>query len=207
MLEVLYDPDAFFDRRSKGDVSLRGPGLIVFLNALVAMVPVYLTMNELMGALPEQARAFAGVGVVIGAVSAFIGIFAYWILGSALIHALTSFLGGRGSFRRTVEYVGYGFLPSVLGAAIGALVLWQVLPTVEFSVADPEATAQALQENEAVALSSVANAVFFLWSANIWIFGTMRHRGLSRKQSLLAIGIPVAILIAWQLRTAAPAFL
>lgn len=203
MLRALYDPDTFFDRLSNEEVSLRGPAIVVLLNAAVAMAPTYLLMEEILSALPPRASSFATVGMAIGAVSAFVGVFALWIIGSAVLHGTSSLLGGEGSFRRTVQFVGYGFLPSLIGAVVGAVVLVQVLPTIQFDLSDPAAMQRAMQGNTALAASNVVNGLFYLWSANIWVFGMTHFRGLSLKQSLVAAGVPAALLVVWQLRNAA----
>jgi len=195
---LLLNPDGFFEELLKGDVSLKGPAGIVFLNAVVALIPTVLIMQKLMSSLPEGAQAFAGVGMAIGAVGAFLGIFAYWIIGSAVFHALSSLVGGEGSFRRTVQVVGYGFLPSLLGAIVGAGVMLVVLPSIEFSLSNPEAMQQSLQGNSAMAASSLVNGLFYVWSGNIWVFGMMHARDLSRRDSLMAVGIPVGLMVLWQ---------
>ncbi len=40
-----------------------------------------------------------------------------WLIIAAVMHGLSAFFDGRGEFRRTFEFSGYGFLPSLLGSA------------------------------------------------------------------------------------------
>ncbi len=66
---------------------------------------------------PELARFFL-VGAYIGIVGSFIGVFAVWLILAVIMHGISSFFGGRGSFRRTFEFTGYDFLPSLMDSAI-----------------------------------------------------------------------------------------
>ncbi len=44
--------------------------------------------------------------------------FAVWLILAVIMHGLSAFFDGKGTFRRTFEFVGYGFLPSLVGSLI-----------------------------------------------------------------------------------------
>jgi hypothetical protein len=58
------------------------------------------------------------VGAYTGIAGSVIGMFAVWLILAAVMHALSSLFGGNGSFRRTFEFTGYGYLPSLMGSLV-----------------------------------------------------------------------------------------
>jgi len=58
------------------------------------------------------------VGAYLEIIGSFIGVFAAWFIMAAMMHGISSFFGGKGSFRRTFEFTGYGILPSLIGSLI-----------------------------------------------------------------------------------------
>jgi hypothetical protein len=113
-------------------------------------------------------------------------------------------------FQRPLEFVGYGYLPQILGALLTIIVALQYLPRVIV----PQITSAAAQDpkmiidatyalmhdtamQELTQITSVISIVFLLWSANIWIFGMRGARQLSERDSALCVGIPVVVFILY----------
>ncbi len=44
--------------------------------------------------------------------------FAVWLILAVIMHGISYLFEGKGSFRRTFEFVGYGFFPSLMGSLI-----------------------------------------------------------------------------------------
>ena len=66
---------------------------------------------KLSQAFPAEIVKFFLVGAYIGIIGSFIGIFAVWLILAVIMHGISSFFNGKGPFRRTFEFVGYGFPP------------------------------------------------------------------------------------------------
>ncbi|HID43177.1 MAG TPA: YIP1 family protein, partial [Archaeoglobaceae archaeon] len=100
-------------------------------------------ISKLSQAFPAGISKFFTIGAYIGIAGSFIGMFAIWLILAAVMHALSSLFGGNGSFKRTFEITGYGYLPSFLGSIItvplSSYYLMQAkIPQIDVSNFNPE---------------------------------------------------------------------
>jgi hypothetical protein len=208
MLEVLTNPNKFFEARMKGEESLRIPVLIILISGIIGGISAFLitgmTMELLREALPPEAM---GIASTIGGISAFIGAvvvsFVIWVVFAAIFFGISSIFKGEGKFKRTLEFVGYGYIPMIIGGVVSAIFMYHfvyyVFPTMSFPpLTDPAKTAEALKpllKSSTMLLSSAIGILFMLWSANIWVFGLKHARNLSTKNAVITVAIPVAAYI------------
>ena len=178
MTNVLTNPDRFFAELSAKDTKL-------------------MMVNVMISSLPEEVAEFAGIGASIGAIVAFIMQFIMWLLYPGVFYVISMFFSGEGSFKRCFEFIGYGFIPSIIAAIIGLGVMMTVLPTIEFSVENPELFQQTLMSNSLMQASAVIGIFLTLWSANIWIFAIKHARNLSSRNALITVGVPVGLYILY----------
>ncbi len=197
MTNVLTNPDRFFAELSAKDTKLMTPSVIVLVAAIVAAISAVMMVNVMIFSLPEEAAEFAGIGAAIGAIAAFIMQFIMWLLYTGVFYVISMFFSGEGSFKRCFEFIGYGFIPSIIAAIIGLGVMMTVLPTIEFSVENPELFQQTLMSNSLMQASAVIGIFLTLWSANIWIFAIKHARNLSSRNALITVGVPVGLYILY----------
>jgi hypothetical protein len=212
MLEVLINPNGFFEARMRETESLKIPALIVLISGLISGIAAYLitglTLEMLSETLPPEAL---GLATTIGGISAFIGALVFsliiWVIFAAVFFGISSVFKGEGSFKRTLEFVGYGYIPMILSGIISAVLMYNFISTAQIPhVTDPAEIADVITQwvttNPMVRLSSVIGMLFMLWSANIWLFGLKNARNLSTRNALITVAIPVALYIlysVWQL--------
>jgi hypothetical protein len=212
MLEVLTNPNGFFEARMRETESLKVPALIVLISGLISGIAAYLvtglTLEMLSETLPPEAL---GLATTIGGISAFIGALVFsliiWVIFAAVFFGISSVFKGEGSFKRTLEFVGYGYIPMILSGIISAILMYNFISTAQIPLlTDPTEVAEVITQwvttNPMVRLSSVIGMLFMLWSANIWIFGLKHARNLSTRNALITVAIPVALYIlysVWQL--------
>jgi len=204
MLEVLTNPNKFFEARMKGEESLKIPVLIISISGLIAGISAFLitgmTMGLLREALPPEAM---GIASTIGGIVAFIGAvvvsFVIWVVFAAIFFGISSIFKGEGKFKRTLEFVGYGYIPMIFSGIISAVLIYNFVSTAQIPVVtDPAKTAEALEpllKSPTMLLSSVIGILFMLWSANIWVFGLKHARNLSTKNAVITVAIPMAAYI------------
>ena len=117
-------------------------------------------------------------------------------------------LGGKGTFGRTLQVIGYGYLPQLAGTALSMVIALEYVPKVTIpvisSTSDPEViqeSVKALMQDPAMhqltMISSVIAILFLLWSANIWIFGIKNARQTTVRNSAISVGIPAVIYIIY----------
>ncbi len=212
MLEVLTNPNGFFEARMKETESLKIPLLIVLISGLISGIAAFLITGitlEIIGeTLPPEAQSIA---MTVGGISAFIGALVVslivWVVFAAVFFGISGLLEGEGTFKRTLEFVGYGYIPMIIGGIISAVIMYNFISTAQIPhVADPTELADVLTNwlttNPMVRLSSIVGMLFMLWSANIWVFGLKHARNLSTRNALITVGIPVVLYIlysVWQL--------
>jgi hypothetical protein len=212
MLEVLIKPNGFFEARMRETVSLKVPVLIVLISGLISGIAAYLitglTLEMLSETLPPEAL---GLATTIGGISAFIGALVasliIWVVFAAIFFGISSVFKGEGSFKRTLEFVGYGYIPMILSGIISTILMYNFVSTAQIPLlTDPTEVAEVIRQwvtqSPMVRLSSIIGMLFMLWSANIWIFGLKNARNLSTRNALITVAIPVAVYLVysiWQL--------
>nr|QNO42390.1 hypothetical protein LFOPHFOE_00030 [Methanosarcinales archaeon ANME-2c ERB4] len=199
MTNVLTNLDRFFAELSAKDAKLMTPFVIVLVAAIIAAISAMMMMDVMASSLPAEAAAFADIGAAVGAIGGLIMQFIMWLLYAGVFYVISMFFGGEGSFKRSLEFIGYGFIPSIVGAIIGLVVMMTVLPTIEFSIENPELFQQALMNNPTMQASAVLGIFLMLWSANIWIFAIKHARNLSTRNALITVGVPVGIYLLYSI--------
>lgn len=210
-LRVLLNPGRFFEARMQEEPSLKVPALIALIIGVIGAVSAALAANMVIGILPAEAQAFGAIAVIFAVAAAVIGGFVTWIAFGIVFYLISMAFKGRGSLKRTLEFVGYGFLPQVFGGIIGAFFSYQLITKITIPTATSPEQIAAFSENLANALiadplaqiSGIVGILFLIWSANIWIFGVKYARNLSTRDAALTVGIPVGLYVLYTLSTLA----
>lgn len=206
MIEVLTNPNKFFETRIKGEEHLMMPVLIVLISGIikggtVAVLIVGISQQmfspEIYREVHSLAYASGRSGFIIMIISAFVG----WLVVAAIFFSISWICEGKGDFMRTLEFVGYGFIPSIMGGLISAVLVYTFVSTVHLpQIVDPTMAEVTFKQIEQITnqspimrLSSIVVIIFTLWSGIIWAFGLKHARNLSTKTALIAVGIPVIV--------------
>ncbi len=210
LTDILFRPDAFFGTLMSTKENLKVPALIVLAGSIVAAAYGYL-----IGGLTAKMMASSVPGIetiitlsTIG--GALIGTFIFWVLWAGIIYVLTLAFKGVGSFTRMLEIVGYGYLPQILGSIITLIAAMVYIPKITVptlssaAMQDPaviEQTLKAFMHDPAMLeltqITTLVSIVFLLWSANIWIFGTIYGRRLSMRDAAVCVGFPVVVYVLY----------
>ena len=207
-MKLITNPNAFFDDLKYKSVQLRYPLIIVALLATIAALYQYLLITKMSQALPEDIAKFFVIGAYIGVIGSFIGVFAVWFIIALVMHAISAFFGGEGSFRRTFEFVGYGFLPSLIGSAITAsfsayYVVNSAVPEISiFELqTNPELLGEVLTSiipRELIYSNVVISLAVTVWSLVIWSFAIKHARGIELRNAFVCALIPTVLFGIYQ---------
>ncbi|RZN30265.1 MAG: YIP1 family protein [Methanosarcinales archaeon] len=180
MTNVLTNPDRFFAELSAKDTKLMTPFAIVLVSAIVAAISAAMMMDVMASSLPKDAAAFAGIDVAIGAIRELVMPFIWWLLCAGVVYAVSTFFDGDGSFKRTFEFVGYSFIPSIIGSVIGLAGFMVVFPN--------ELLSESFQQMYPLILAlAIIYLLLMLWSVSIWIFAVKHARNLSTKHAVITV--------------------
>ncbi|MFQ6119015.1 MAG: YIP1 family protein, partial [Methanosarcinales archaeon] len=194
------NPNKFFKEKISKEIKLIPPAIIVLVAGIIGAISSAMLMPKIMGALPKEAAPFTAFVVVAGAFSALVVVFLMWLIYAGVFYVISIAFHGEGSFKRVFEFVGYGFIPTIVSSVIGLIAMIYVLPTMEFSFEDPQMIQQSMQammNNPVMQASSIIGILLTLWSANIWIFGIMHARKLSIRNAVITVGIPIGIYLIY----------
>ncbi len=209
LLDVLTNPNGFFAAKLQDAVSLRVPALLVLISGLISGLTAYMitsvTFEMLQGTLPPEAQSIAAT---VGGIGAFVGAVVFslviWVVYAAVFFGISALFNGEGDFKRTLEFIGYGYIPIIIGGLISAILITSFVTTAQPPhVTDPAALAEVITNwitnNPTFKLSSVIGILFMLWAANIWIFGLKHARKLETKHAAIAVTIPVALYVLYSI--------
>jgi hypothetical protein len=214
LIDILIRPGAFFQDAIVEKESLKIPGLIVLAMGIVSALYAYLIgglTGKMMAGLIPGMESIITISTIFGAL---FGIFVFWGIWTGVFYLISSLFKGKGTFKRSLEFIGYGYLPQIFGAIFTVIVAIQYIPRViipEITTAaseDPQLIQEAVKTlmhdpamMEMTQIISIISIVFLLWSANIWIFGMRNARQLSERDSALCVGIPVVVYILYMIYT------
>ena len=191
------------------DVRIRKPLVIVLTLATLVSIYQYLLASKLSQALPSELAKFFTIGVYIAIVSSFIGMFAAWLLIAAMMHAVSALFDGKGPFRRTFEFTGYGFLPSLVGSFITIPMSTYYVMNAEI----PKISIEQLRHNPGIMKSLILsiipqdliysnlliNLAVTVWSLTLWTFAIKHARNLTTKKAFISALIPAVVFGLYQI--------
>lgn len=188
--EALIDPDGFFEDRT--DPRLLPAAAVVTSYTVLQIVAEYLLVFVLFRGYSPGVLLLGLLGFVV---SQSIYWFGSWLIFTTVFHALSYVFGGEGSFRRTLTLVGWGFLPVIAGGLlmiIAKAIAAQGAPSM--TIQSAEQIAAAVERFEGGLATQAANLVsgaLYIWCCYIWVFALKHARGLSTRQALVTVGVPV----------------
>lgn len=199
---LLVDPDRFFRVRA-AEPSLRGPALLVLAVAaidVVATLPVVLASTS---GMPTDTPLFVPLLLVTTALGIVLAAFVVWGLFSLAFHAISAwFYGSASSWTTTIALTGWGFLPRLPEAALGAVASVVLFSNATFPD-DPDAVQAAVRELQADPLFVALDALgllFLAWQAVLWTFAMRHGRNLTLGQAARTVAVPVLVAAALLLR-------
>jgi hypothetical protein len=204
--DLLFHTNVFFSEKSKNEVKLKYPVMIMLVYSIIFLGHFFLYMNLFRGSLPSNVNdslfiRILGVFLLIFAVMVLIGVFGYWIIFTGILFLISSVFKPSGSFKRTLEFVSYGFVPTIFSSIVSLLLSYEYMSSLNFSARNPhllaESLRQALANNPLTPVLLIFGIIFTLWSANIWIFALVNARNISIKNAIFTVGIPVGLLLVY----------
>jgi hypothetical protein len=207
MKDLLFNPNVFFSEKSKNEVNLKYPVMIMLVLDIIFIGDFFLSMNLLRRSLPSNVNAslyfmILGIFLLVFAIAVLIGIFGFWIIVTGILFLISSVFKPNGSFKRTLEFVSYGFVPNIFSLIVISLLSNIYLSSLNISSLNfstqnshlfTESLRQAVTNSPLTLVSQIFGILTLLWSANIWIFALVHARNISIKNATITVGIPVGM--------------
>ena len=199
MKNVLTYPDRFFGELSARDISLEMPFIIVLITGIVLGIDVAIVGPITEPLPPEGGVPFGGVIAVLSVIAGLVISFGTWLLFAGVFYVISMLFGGGCSFKRCLEFTGYGLIPSTISAVILLAATAAVYLTVDFSSIDPQLVKETFTQNPLIRASDSLDIPLMLWSAYIWTFGVKRECNLSTRNALITVAVPVGVYILYRI--------
>lgn len=201
VLDLLFDPDSFFERRA-ADPSLLPPALLVLLVGVIGAVGSIPVLQATMSALPAEAGPFVTVIQAVGAIVGLVVTLVVWALYGVAFHVIAAVVfDGQGSVRDTIALVGWGYFPALFGTIASAVVNFLVFSGVRFPT-DPnriQGFVRELQNRPEFLVAGLLGVVFLLWSAFLWTFAVRHVQQVGLREAALSVAGPVALALLLRL--------
>ncbi|MDR6222379.1 hypothetical protein J2750_000824 [Methanococcoides alaskense] len=173
---------------------------MLFIGALAAISAI-ITTQQIMSVIPEELAVLGSVGIVFGAIAAVAGTLIGWVIYTAIFYILSSFLGGQGDFKRTLEFVAYGFIPTIVSSLLTIYVMSSVISMADMITQDPANIKGTLLADPTIQMITIIGIIINLWSANIWRYGLVHARNMTIKNATIAVMIPIGISILFSIKS------
>ena len=174
----------------------------MLINGIFAAVPSILLMNKITAAFSGPVSSFVAFGVVLSTISSFIGVFIGWLLLSALFYLISTFFCSHGLFRRTFEFIGYGFVPTIFSSFVSFLGMYSLVSSMGTLSQNPQllqqSIAQIIVNDPFVKIAQIIGILCTLWSGSIWIFAILHARNMSIRNAVLTVGFPVVLYVIYR---------
>jgi hypothetical protein len=201
---LLLRPDTFFAELINGRESLKLPAIILLVSGIISAATAYVVSGP-------SAKMMAGlmpgteIIIMLSAIPiALIGVYLMWVIWTGFFYGFSYLFKGNGTFKRSLEVIGYGLLPQIAGSLITLVISVLYIPKViaphltTSAAENPQMildAVNALKNNPAMIeynqIVSIVSVVFIVWSANYWIFGLKYARNISLRDAAICVAIPV----------------
>ncbi|WP_423792504.1 YIP1 family protein [Methanocaldococcus indicus] len=208
IIEVLINPDTFFKKLSQKEISLKEPFLIVLVFSILISISTYISTSVMFKIFPPQYQQIMSFIKVISLISTFIGGLISWIIIAGIMHLISIAFKGKGKFKKTLSFVGYGFLPNIIGALITIPIAYYYLSHIHVQPLSIEQLQNPIIVQKVVKSIIPKSLVYFnlfvgigvtLWNLYIWTFAIKYARNLDIKKAFITALIPTIIFGLYQL--------
>ncbi len=205
---LLFDPNSFFKEKLGNEVSFKYPLLIILVIAVLTVSSSIVVMNNLQDSFssdmdPSMSASVMSIGIIGSVVGGLVGTFFSWFMLTGILYSISYVFKSKGSFKRTLEFTGYGFLPQIFSNLIGLIVMYIMLYSTDLSSQDSMFMGQGVEQmfsnNPLFYTSQIIGILCLLLSGYIWIFAILHARNMSYKNAAITVGIPIGLAIVIQI--------
>lgn len=175
--------------------------LVVGITAVLSAISAYMVQTKIIYDFSDlDAPGMEIVQLlttVMPIVTALIGVFIMWVIAAGIVHLVSVALGGEGRFIQTLVVYGYAYIPILISAVIG-IVLMNFIEPINISVSSA-GTAQGdmggFYSNPLFQASLVSGTLLKLWTIGLVFIGVKQIHGLDTNKALIAVAIPLLFLV------------
>ncbi|ABR56109.1 YIP1 family protein [Methanococcus aeolicus] len=210
--ELILNPNDFFKYLLNKEVSLKTPFLIVLIFSVLMSAYSYYTTSIMFKIFPSDMQGMMSMMIIITAVSSLVGGFISWLLIAAVMHIISMAFKGVGSFKRTFEFTGYGFIANLIALCITIPIGYYFLSSAHITtltvaqLQNPAVVKQVMSSilpKTMIYTNLLVGIAVSLWNLSLWTYGIKYARNLELKKAFIVALIPTVLFGAYQLYSVA----
>ena len=206
--DLILNPDKFFRELSTREPSLLPPFLIVLTLSVLSAIHAYYKFSVIANIFPPDMQELLSMFLVFTLLTSFLGGFIEWVLVAGIMHLISALFKGEGPFKRTLEFIGYGFFPNIIGVLLTIFISYYFLSGVELptltmeQLKNPEVAREILNSilpktmKYTMALIEIA---VLLWNLVLWTYGIKYARNLDLNRAFIVALIPTVLYLIHKL--------
>ncbi|XRO76344.1 YIP1 family protein [Methanocaldococcus sp. 10A] len=206
--ELILNPNNFFKNLTNRKVSLKEPFIIVLIFSILIAISAYISTSILYKIFPPQYQQIMAFTKIIGLISTFIGGFIAWLIIAGIMHLISIAFKGEGSFKKTLSFVGYGFIPNIIGALITIPIAYYYLSQIHIQpltitqLQNPIVVKMIMKQiipKTLIYTNALIGFAVTIWNLYIWTYAIKYARNLELKKAFITALIPTVIFGLYQL--------
>ncbi|NPA62334.1 MAG: DUF1282 domain-containing protein [Methanococci archaeon] len=208
IIEALTNPDTFFKKLSQKEISLKEPFLIVLIFSILIAISAYISTSIIYKIFPPQYQQVLAFTKIIALISTFIGGIVAWLIIAGVMHLISMAFKGEGSFKKTLSFTGYGFLPNIIGALITIPIAYYYLSQIHIQpltitqMQNPMIVQEVIKHiipKTLIYTNTIIGFAVTIWNLYIWTYAIKYARNLTLKNAFITALIPTVIFGLYQL--------
>ncbi|XRO75714.1 YIP1 family protein [Methanocaldococcus sp. 28A] len=206
--ELILNPNNFFKNLANREISLKEPFIIILIFSILIAISAYISTSIIYKIFPPQYQQIMAFTKIIGLVSTFIGGFIAWIIVAGIMHLISIAFKGEGSFKKTLSFVGYGFIPNIIGALITIPIAYYYLSQIHIQpltisqLQNPIVVKMIMKQiipRTLIYTNALIGFAVTIWNLYIWTYAIKYARNLDLKKAFIVALIPTVIFGLYQL--------
>ena len=204
VVEVIVDPDSFFEKQSRSP-SVAAPVLVVVLAALSTAIVPSIILYYIMNISPRGMSIYMLIFGITNVIGGILAIFGLWMVTSILLHFMAFYLSGNGGLRNTILMTGWGFLPMVFVNISNSFLTYRIISSI-FSQVNIESISIAhinamLANHPMMILTKLVSSLGVVWMGFLWTFAIRNVHDINFRNSTIVSSINILIIfVYWTIR-------
>lgn len=184
-MDLLLNPDKFFAENK--EMNFKFPIAVVAVSGIASAISAYSVTNSVLERIQiEQGLNLLPLISVLAGISAFLSVFLFWIIITAILYALSAIFKGKGNFTTLMKFLAFSYIPSIILSPVYLYLSTELLksPTMENLYA-----------------SIIFSGVIAIWQFFYFVFAVKNARELSIRKSAIVCAIPIVIWFAYSIHS------
>jgi hypothetical protein len=202
-LELIYNPNNFFEKAREEKIGFLKPLAIVLIAAILpslsaalfadlyAKAGVELAISK--GVPAEQAQMIYSITYYSTIISPFFVVFIMWLIFSAIMHGVSAIFNGKGDFSTTLKFVAFCFIPTIFLFPLNLKIAMDTAAIISVQ------GFEGLMGESIKITSASLNTISLGWQFILWTFAIKHARQLDFKKALTTAAIPALayLILTW----------